>query len=74
MTRGNPCTCSTFKNSNVSISNPNDPSTSNNTKSATFAASTISFRSFFTSMICIFRFFPVTSVSGPLISFSACLV
>ena len=74
ITFGNPWTCNTFKNSNVSISNPYEPSTKSNTRSAIFAASTISFRSFLTSMNCIRRFFPLTTVIGPFTSLSACRV
>jgi hypothetical protein len=58
----------------VTISNPNDPSIMSRTRSATLPTSIIEFRSDLTSMNVIRRFFPATTVTGPLSSPNVCLV
>ena len=67
-------TCKTFKNSNVSISNPKLPSTINNTKSAIFPRSIIEEISFGHSIKVRRRFFPLTTVIGPPTSVNVCFV
>lgn len=56
------------------ISNPNDASIINSTKSATFPISIILFRSLLHSTNVSLRFFPLTTVMGPLASFKVCFV
>ena len=65
ITRGNPCACRMFRNSNVSISKPYDASVSSSTKSATLAMSIIALRSLGHSKNVRRRFFPETTVMGP---------
>lgn len=63
-----------FKNSKISISKPNDASTSNKTKSATLARSIIELMSLLHSINVILNFFPTTIVTGPLMVVRGCFV
>lgn len=74
MTLGKPCDWRMLRNSNVSISNPNEPSIMSRTRSAIFPTSIMLLRSLLHSMNVRRRFLPVTTVMGPLASFSVCLV
>jgi hypothetical protein len=61
-------------NSKVSISKPNEPSIMSRTRSAILPTSIIELRSFPTSMNVNRRVLPLTTVTGPRISLSECLV
>lgn len=63
-----------LRNSNTSISNPKLASHRSKTKSATLAKSIIELTSLLHSIRVILRFFPVTTVTGPLMSVNGDLV
>lgn len=74
MTLGKPWTCSTFRNSKVSISNPKLASTRSSTRSETFARSIMAGKVLGHSKKVRRRFLLDTTVTGPRTSTRLCLL
>jgi hypothetical protein len=63
-----------WRQNEVTISKPNEPSIIRRTRSAILPISIIEFRSLLHSINVSRRFLPLTTVTGPLISFKVCFV